>query len=292
MNLFSRNTYTYAWALCLLLCVYPGISVGHIKNEATQFPDIEYSPARFDIVALVGLGVIPETPVFEPDSKLSKNDLATWGALLKGLRKGGETPDVGALASLALEAGLVDTLEGDATVADLDQLFPGTGAAAMDKTQSISKAEAASLIAAALGTDTGQYLLEERGLRLGPTGEVTSVDTQKGHHGGHFYQVTIDGQLLALDEHGRVANGPTDVLQWVGRKIQRSIIRGTADQQRMIYLEAERPAVAPSPEPEATSADVVVPVQEKDQKLLYVLVLLVVVMGVVLFFNRRRKSAG
>ncbi len=35
------------------------IAVAHIKNEASQFPDIEFSYARFDIVLLVGAGIIP-----------------------------------------------------------------------------------------------------------------------------------------------------------------------------------------------------------------------------------------
>lgn len=290
MNLFPASMHKKKLALFLLLSVCPGISLGHIKNEATQFPDIEYSPARFDIVALVGLGIIPETPVFEPDSKLSKSDLAVWGALLQGLSQGGETPNVATLASLALEEGLIETLEGEATVAELDKLFPGTKAEAMEETQSITKAEAASRIAAGMGTDEGQYLLDDRGLRLGPTGEITSVDTQQGHHGGHSYLVTIDGQVLALDEHGRVANGPTDVLQWVGRKVQRSIIRGSADRERVIYLEAEKPAIVPAQDAQVTSVDVVDPAQENDRKILYILILLVVVMGVVLFFNRRKPS--
>ncbi len=69
-----------------------GIAAAHIKNEASQFPDIEFSDARFDIVVLVGAGIIPETPVFEPDAPFSRFDLATWAALAENLGVGGKPP--------------------------------------------------------------------------------------------------------------------------------------------------------------------------------------------------------
>jgi hypothetical protein len=78
------------------LMLLSGSALAHIKNEATQFPDIEFSDARFDIVVLVGAGIIPETPVFEPDKRLSRLELATWVALAEGLLPGGETPDIDA----------------------------------------------------------------------------------------------------------------------------------------------------------------------------------------------------
>ena len=53
----------------------------HIKNEGSQFPDIEFSDSQFEIVLLVGAGILPETPVFEPDLALTRTDLAAWAAL-------------------------------------------------------------------------------------------------------------------------------------------------------------------------------------------------------------------
>ena len=92
-------------ALALLgCCLFISTAFAHIKNEASQFPDIEFSEARFDIVVLVGAGIVPETPVFEPDKPLSKRELATWVVLAAGLGSGGETPDPQALAAAALDA--------------------------------------------------------------------------------------------------------------------------------------------------------------------------------------------
>ena len=40
--------------------------MAHIMTDTSQFPDVKSSEARFDILVLVGLGVIPETTTFEP----------------------------------------------------------------------------------------------------------------------------------------------------------------------------------------------------------------------------------
>ena len=90
----------YLWprtAIIAIVCC-SGYALAHIKNEASQFPDIEFSDSRFDIVVLVGAGIIPETPVFEPDKLISKRELAVWAALAAKLGSGGETPDIASLA--------------------------------------------------------------------------------------------------------------------------------------------------------------------------------------------------
>ncbi len=267
----------------------------HIKNEATQFPDIEYSDARFDIVVLVGAGIIPETPVFEPDKALSKAELATWVALAEGLGRGGETPDTDALAAAAVAAGRVDTLEGNATLADLDRLFFGGELALDDAERTPSKAEAARLIATQLGTDAGRVLLDNRGLASGATGDVVSVEVREGHH-GTAYVMTIGATTLQMDEHGRVANGPTDLLQWEGRKVRRSFVRGDGDRARWIYLEAEPPAsavpvsvdAAPVAEPAAPHAAPEAPAPNRD--LLYWLIAAAAILGIVLFVSRGKRA--
>lgn len=280
---------------------------GHIKNEASQFPDIEYSDARFDIVMLVGAGIIPETPVFEPDKTLSRRELAAWVALSRGLKPGGETPDTAALADAAREAGLVDPLDGDATFGDLDALFFGGEAEIGDPDAVPTKAEAASFIASHLQTPAGLDLLESRGLEPGNTGVVASVETREGHH-GNVYVITVGETGLPMDAHGRVANGPTDLLQWEGRLVRRSFLR-RGESPVWTYLEAQPPAAAaaadaplsdaaggaagaaetpPGPGPVAGSpGDAASP--PVDRRLLVILVAAVVILGFVLFFRRRRS---
>jgi len=279
-----------------------GGSLAHIKNEATQFPDIEFSAARFDIVVLVGAGIIPETPVFEPDKKLSIRELATWVALAEGLGRGGENPDTTALAAAALEGGFVASLEGDATLADLDRLFFDGGLAVPDPERSPTKAEAAGLIAAALDTDAGLGLLEKKKLTIGATGEVTEIAIEEGHH-GNAYVLTIGGTKLEMDAHGRVANGPTDLLQWEGRTVRRSFVRGSGHHANWMYLEAApreapTPAAGSSSATPATADDAALPavVAESppeppppDRSVLYWLLAIVAILAVVLFFRSRRS---
>ncbi len=276
------------------LLVYSNAS-GHIKNEATQFPDIEFSAARFDIVVLVGAGIIPETPVFEPDKALSNKELAAWVALAEGLGRGGENPDTAALAAAALEQGFVESLAGDASLADLNRVFFAGNLDIDDEERTPTKAEAASLIATGLGSEVGHALLEKRNLAAGVGGDVTEVAIEEGHH-GNAYVLTIGGTKLQMDEHGRVANGPTDLLQWEGRRVRRSFVRGSGHHALWIYLEAEPREPAPAVDAPAASAtttgDVAEVVEEPaaDRSMLYWLVAVAVMLGTALFFQRRRSD--
>ena len=280
-------------ALVALALFASSAALAHIKNEATQFPDIEFSDARFDIVVLVGAGIVPETPVFEPDKALSKHELATWLALAEGLLPGGETPDVDALAAAAVEQGLVDSLDGDATLADVNQLFFAGQLDMEDPGRPPTKAEAASLIATALNGEAGAALLEKRGLTIGASGAVTRIEITEGHH-GDAYVLTIGGETLAMDAHGRVANGPTDLLQWEGRSVRRSFVKGSGHHANWLYLEAEPREVAAPDEVMATAPDAITaPVVTRppaDRSLLYWLVAAVVILGVLLFFRRRHAD--
>lgn len=279
-----------SFVLATLLITIFGTASGHIKNEATQFPDIEFSDARFDIVVLVGAGIIPETPVFEPDKALSNLELATWVALAEGLRLGGETPDIDALTKAALESGLVETLTGDATLADVDRLFFG-GRLGVETTSDIpTKAQAATFIAAQLDTEVGAALLEKRRLRSGSGGEVTAVAIEEGHH-GNAYVMTIGGTKQQMDEHGRVANGPTDLLQWEGRKVRRSFVRGEGDHAKWLYIEAEPREVAPVAEAMDVTVDTIAaPPPETDRRLLYGLLVAGFILAVGLFVSRRKSG--
>ena len=214
-------------AITAIVCSLVCCSVfAHIKNEASQFPDIEFSASRFDIVVLVGAGIIPETPVFEPDKPLSRRDLATWAALAANLGVGGETPDTNALAAAALEQGLVDSLEGDASYADLNALL-FAGQLDVDDAQSTpTKAEGASFIASQLHTDAGLALLEMRGLKFGGTGEVTAVESGPAHHGVSTYLMSVGSTTLPMYSHGRVANGPVDLVQTTDAHVTHDDIAG------------------------------------------------------------------
>ena len=288
--------------ICCLTLVLAGQAAAHIKNEGSQFPDIEFSEARFDIVLLVGAGVIPETPVFEPDQPLTKADLAAWAALAKGLGEGGETPDTRKLANAAREARLIDSLEGEATYDDINNvLFEGQ--LTPDQPGAVpAKGGAASFIAANLTIplENGS-LLEQLGLEPGPTGAVTEVESRTDPDQGSAYYLTIGGETHQMYAHGRVANGPTDLLQWQDRTVRQTFLRG-ADEHGAhdhggaggavwAYLEAEpiRAAAAETVTAAARAAQQdAAPAVETDNNLLYGLIAAVLVLGVLLFFRRKR----
>ncbi len=264
-------------------------AVAHIKNEASQFPDIEFSNARFDIVLLVGAGIIPETPVFEPDAPFSRNDLATWAALAEDLGAGGETPDTDALATAALEQGLIASIDGQATFEDINKVF-FRGQLTPDRPAATpTKGEAASYIATHLTSAAGEALLARRGVRKGPAGHPARVELELNPDGGSTYMITIGDTSLPMYAHGRVANGPTDLVQWDGRTVRRSFIREQGDLDFWTYLEAE-PTATPvlggnstGPEdPTGSEANT-------NRSLLYGLVAAASALGLILFFQGRRS---
>jgi hypothetical protein len=311
-------------ALAAVALLASGAASSHIKNEASEFPDIEYSEARIDIVALVAAGIIPETAVFEPDAPLTRWDLASWAAVAAGLGGGIENADVQALAATALKRGLVPSTDGAATFADVDRAFFGTVVAA-DPQKSPTKAQAATYLAGKLTEKiNGHTLLEKRGLQVGPTGDVTRVDLQSdaaggahgaqtssaanvghdsaeqgGHqHGDHdehgSYVLSIGGRSLPMAEHGRVANGPTDLTQWQGKQVTRSFVADSGGTEHLIYVEAPRiaPAAAdqgiPQTVPVGQAASMSSSQDASTQHIIYGLLVLVAALGLLLFFRRRR----
>lgn len=288
MNMM-KNFYRLSLALASTSLIFAvGSAFAHIKNEASQFPDIEFSEARFDIVLLVGAGIIPETPVFEPDAAFSRRDLAAWAALAADLAAGGETPDTQALAAAAVEHGLVPSIDGEATFGDISRVFFEGQVTPNDPDARPSRAEAASFIARHLDTAAGVALLARRGVRQGPSGETARVETRQNPDGHASYVITIGDTSLPMYAHGRVANGPTDLVQWDGRKIRRSFIREQGELAYWTYLEAEPPpedvgAEAPADGPSSGQ-------EATDRRLMYALVAAAAGLGLVLFFQGRRSA--
>ncbi len=261
----------------------------HIKNEATQFPDIEFADARFDIVVLVGAGIIPETPVFEPDAPFTRADLAVWAALAADLGTGGETPDTDALGKAALEEGLIESVKGQATYEEINNVFFGGHLTLEQPAAKPTRGQAATFIASHLDTAAGTALLARRAVRQGPAGHPARVELRRNPDGGNTYIITIGDTSLPMFAHGRVANGPTDLVQWDGRTVRRSFIRERGGLAYWIYLEAEPIKTAELASNPVATADSDTPVTTRNRNLLYGLILAASCLGLVLFFQRRRS---
>jgi len=125
---------------------------------------------------------------------------------------------------------------------------------------------------------------------MGPAGHAARVELQRNPDGGNTYMITIGETSLPMYAHGRVANGPTDLVQWDGRTVRRSFIRERGDLAFWAYLEAE-----PLATPEASSAsaaidDQTVPQASTNRRLLYGLAAAASGLGLILFFQGRRSS--
>jgi hypothetical protein len=292
MKLFFNKKFLLFVATLLTLI---SISVrAHIKNESSQFPDIEFSDSQFEIVLLVGAGILPETPVFEPDLSLSRVELAAWATLAAGLAEGGETPDIRSLSNTALKQGLIDSLDGDATYIDINNLlFQGQLIPEMPEAVP-TKGEAAQFIAMNLtiGVD-GKTLLDKKGMRVGPVGEVTAIESRMNPDGGSSYYITVAGETYPLYSHGRVANGPTDLIQWKNRIIKRSFLKDLGDFTLWVYLEAEpiqsvvtSVNAASNTMNNTAESDVEI---ATNHNLLYGLTAAVLLLGFILFFKSKRS---
>ncbi|MGY8813849.1 MAG: hypothetical protein ACKVHQ_03925 [Gammaproteobacteria bacterium] len=288
---FKNNALFFISVLLIFISI--GVKA-HIKNEGSQFPDIEFSDSQFEIVLLVGAGILPETPVFEPDLSLSRVDLAAWAALATGLAEGGETPDIRALSNTTLKQGLLDSLNGDATYIDINnllfqgQLNPQTPEAVP------TKGEAAQFIAMNLTTGVdGETLLDKKGMRVGPIGEVTAIESRMNPDGGSSYYITVAGETFPLYSHGRVANGPTDLIQWKNRIIKRSFLKDLGDFTLWVYLEAEPiQSVASSVSAVSATMDNSAELEAEiatNHNLLYGLTAAVLCLGFILFFKSKRS---
>ena len=283
----ARQTFV----LAMLVLVSASGALAHLKNEETQFPDIEFSDSRFDVVLLAAAGIIPETPVFEPDRPLNRRDLASWVALARGLGKGGETPNTDVLAQAALTAGVVASLDGEATFGELAAaFFPGQAAPGRER-ETPTKAQAAQFVASHLTTAVeNSTLLDRLGISAGPMGAIKAVESQADGHGhGTVYVVTMGETKTPAYVHARLANGPTDLLVWEGRVVRRSLSRAIDGQMHLIFLEAE--PLDASTDKNTAASDAAPAAEERRAAigpLLYGLLAAVALLAVLLFARRRR----
>jgi len=133
---------------------------------------------------------------------------------------------------------LIESIEGLTTFAGInDLIFAGQLTVESPETTP-TKGAAASYIASKLSLPAGEALLARRGLQSGPVGEVVSVESRVNPDGGSSYYITIGDTTLPMYVHGRVANGPFDLLLWKGRTLSRSFILMQGSFRLWVYLEA------------------------------------------------------
>jgi hypothetical protein len=235
------NEYLNNFILILFLSFFSTSTLAHTTNESTLFPDIKGSSARFDVILLVGIGIVPETNKFNPDTNLTRSDLAVWGALAHGLvvPVPGEAVDIQGIASTAMNKGIIDNLNGNASYKDINQVL-FDGGLQIDSSETMpTRAQAAEFIVANLEANIkGESLLSRREMHLGPTGKVIDVQSKMNPDGGSTMYLTLGEESYAVYSHGKLANGPVDLKQWKGKMVRRSIVRNLGQFQLWVFLEA------------------------------------------------------
>ncbi|NNE38573.1 MAG: hypothetical protein HKN08_09750 [Gammaproteobacteria bacterium] len=225
----------------LMLGLFASSGLAHTTNEATLFPDIKQSDARFDVILLVGIGIVPETEKFNPGSRLSRIELGAWGALAHGLvvPETDQAPNVKALAISAVDSNVIDHLNGNASYEAINQVL-FNGVLQLDNPSTMpTRAQAAEFIVANLETNyAGETLLSSLDMEMGPVGKVVRVETKMNPDGGETFYLTIGEESYAVYSHGKVANGPVDLKQWKDKNIRRSVVQNLGQFKLWVFLEA------------------------------------------------------
>lgn len=214
---------------CLMILIGVAPVLAHVQNEASLYSDITYSEAKEQIVILHGIGAIAlegGANLYKPFEMLTLRDLAYWAGIFAGLGEGGLSADD--IREAALEVGLVSSLDGQATYADVNQAYYDGAAPVDDATASLTREEFALYMGQFFDSEVdGITLIERAGFVEGPKGNVDDVEKYAVTEGGHTYDVfriSIGGEWYQVSDHPKIVHGPVDLSQWVGKAIEASWI--------------------------------------------------------------------
>lgn len=224
----SRANPVKWWCVVALAFVLAGLRApaasAHIVHAGNAFADIGLSAHKDAIVYASRLGLIASGEggdVFRPGDPLKRADLAHWAAAFDGLAKAEEAKTAG---KAALDAGLVASLEGNATYGDINRavfrnsLKLAGGEYPADR--EVTREQYAAFVVAFAATKVEGKRLEERaGLSAGPAGIVKARANSAAAYG---YEFVIDGRVWTMSEHPRIVHAPGDPALWDGRELAAS----------------------------------------------------------------------
>lgn len=213
--------------LTLLSLFFSTAILAHVSNEKTLYDDIEFSEAKEEIVYLRGLNVIAYehgAHLFKPQQQLTKEDLAFWVGTFKGL--GSHEADKEEIKDLALDQGLVDSLQGSATYEDVNQAY-FDGFVQTEKSQEkLTREEFAIFMGQFLEESVNQKtLFDMAGYEKGPSGVIEKVISETEGEGDEAYKIfsfSIDGKEYQVSKHPKILYGPVDLGVWEGKEIKKS----------------------------------------------------------------------
>ncbi|UCZ54086.1 hypothetical protein LGQ02_04705 [Bacillus shivajii] len=217
----------------------------HVENEATIYDDIELSDAKEEIVILRALNVIPfesGANLYRPQEILTRADLAHWAASFKGLEVEGHSDDQshdghghshGSSQSpeeyqqLALEEGLVEDLDGNATYEDIARAYFGDADVELDEIgEEVTREDFAIFMGEFFDEEVnGGTLFYAADFIEGPVGKIEAVEADRVGEAESAYdrfRITVDGKDYQIHHHPKVFNGAVDARAWEGRYLVQS----------------------------------------------------------------------
>ncbi len=179
---------------------------------------------------LHGLGVIAAdhgTPLFKPQEKLTRADLAYWIGSFLHLMGDDRHVKPEDLAKEAVKQGYVSSLQGNATYKDVNHAY-FEGQLKVEQPDGELTREEFALFVAKNRTQNvnGKTLYDIAEYEPGPAGivEAVSVQEAKGAEGstGKIYSLKVNGNRFVLSAHPNVLHGAVDPFTWEGKRITES----------------------------------------------------------------------
>jgi len=230
----------------MLLCILfiPSNVMAHVTNEKTIYDDIEFSKAKKEIVYLRGLNVIAYEKgahLFKPQDTLTKADLAYWVGTFHKL--GGHETTKEEMQKLAIEKGYIDSLEGNATYADINIAFFAGKAPVEQPDAELTKEEFALFMGRFLTEEVeGKTLFDKAGYEPGPSGTIEQVSFVMEGEGEKAYKVftyKINGETVQVSKHPKILYGLVDLSAWEGKQIATSwMMTGENGKKEVQIIEA------------------------------------------------------
>ena len=216
---------------------------GHgITNEKTLYDDLEFTKVQEEVVFMRALGVLSgeDTNVFRPQDQLTMEDVAFFSSRFHGYA--GHSDSKETAIDQALENNLVDSLEGNATYADVNHAY-FEGKAPVDSPDGeLTREEFVVFMSQFLSeTIDGQTLFEMKDWTEGPTGVIEAIeyevlvdDDEKEAY--KEYTLTIEGEAILVNDHARIYQGPIDLSAWEGKNVEESWLTETEDGKKQFNI--------------------------------------------------------
>lgn len=281
-------------SICAVLFILITSQVhAHVMNADNAYNDLNYTEAKGEILFITALGMTnnqDETATFRPNDKLTMKELAEFLAAYYHLE--GENT-----AQQAVEEGRISSLEGNATVADVNEAFFAGELAIENGSEGLTREAFAKFI-----SEHGGSLIEEAGFTEGPVGLVEAVEQKEISVDGedtHQYHIQIGNETITLAAHPYVDASSVDPTVWEGMYVTTSLLMedhhdNGEEVAQFLSISEDQPVVEGETssiheESKTEAAEVVVEKDEHHANWLFIGLVVVVVLIVVGLYMKKRK---